>query len=70
MLRWMTFDSVHILIVRAWLEPHPTTPLRATVRWTTGDGVDGEHSARLAGADAITSAVAAWLGRIEGETHP
>lgn len=70
MLRRMTFDRVHILIVRAWLEPHPTTPLRATVRWTTGDDVDGEHTVRLAGADAITAAVAAWLGRIEGQTHP
>ena len=53
-----------LLIIRAWIEPGSSEPLRATVR-TTDDVNDGlERPVTLADRDRVCSLVDAWLGRV------
>ena len=51
--------------IRAWLEPHPSAPLRAIIRRATdlGDGF-GPRLA-LSDADAVLEVVHAWLQDVE-----
>ena len=66
----MADERTAVLIIRAWLEPHPTAPLRATVRRTTDVAAGFATSESLADADAVTQVVRAWLRDVEARGHP
>jgi hypothetical protein len=60
----MPEERTAVLIIRAWVEPHPTAPLRATIRWTT-DVSAGLNTQTFADAEAVTQFVRSWLSDIE-----
>jgi hypothetical protein len=53
-----------LLIIRAWLEPGSSKPLRAHLRVTTdvGDGFESEQT--LADVSAVSAVVEAWLNDV------
>ena len=66
----MADDRTAVLIIRAWSEPHPEAPLRATVRRTT-DVAHGFHASEsLADAEAVTQVVRTWLREVQARGHP
>jgi len=66
----MTDERTAVLIIRAWFEPHPTSPLRATIRRTTDVAAGFETSESLADADAVAQVVRTWLRDVEARGHP
>ena len=54
-----------LLIIRAWLEPGSSTPLRATLRFTNDVSLGLERTVTLADADEIAVVVRQWLGEID-----
>jgi len=59
-----------LLIIRAWLEPGSTEPLRAHIRVTTDISAGIEQTVALAKPDTVMELVDEWLqGIVEaGET--
>jgi hypothetical protein len=53
-----------LLIIRAWVEPGSTSPLRAQIRSTTDVSQGFEHSLTVAQAEATMEAVRAWLSEM------
>jgi hypothetical protein len=68
--RGMTDDRTAVLIIRAWVEQHPTSPLRATVRRTTDVSAGFESTEQLADADAVAQVVRMWLRDVQARGHP
>jgi hypothetical protein len=63
------------LIIRAWVEPGSSSPLRAQIRLTTDVSQGFEQSLTVAEKDAVVEAVRAWLsallaGSPTGEDDP
>lgn len=59
-----------VLVVRAWIEDHPTSPLRAVI---TVDDVEGDvPPTRLTAStvDEVVTAVRAWLEVLTGTAPP
>ncbi len=50
-----------LLIIRAWVEPGSTEPLRAHIRLTSGTQPGFESEVTLAGIPGVVSAVELWL---------
>jgi hypothetical protein len=61
----MAEERTAVLIIRAWLEPHPSVPLRANVRTTTNVEAGFEHTLNLTDADGVVEAVRNWLRDVE-----
>ncbi len=60
-----------VLIIRAWVELHPSSPLRATIRSTSEVGAGFSASESFSGIEAATEAVRIWLRDIEaGQPTP
>lgn len=62
----MAPDRTGLLIIRAWIEPHPTAPFRATVRQTTDLEAGLQHTARLSSTESVEAVVREWLRHFEG----
>jgi hypothetical protein len=50
-----------LLIIRAWVEPGSSSPLRAQIRSTTDVSQGFEHTMTVAQEEATIEAVQAWL---------
>ena len=50
-----------LLIIRAWLEPGSTDPLRAQIRVTTDISTGIERTVALAESDTVMKLVDEWL---------
>jgi hypothetical protein len=57
----MPFDRTGLLIIRAWLEPGSSKPLRARLRFTADLGVGIESELTLADVADVSAAVEMWL---------
>ncbi|MGE0058933.1 MAG: hypothetical protein AB7P33_02685 [Dehalococcoidia bacterium] len=57
----MARTQTGLLIIRAWVEPGSTEPLRAHIRLTTGTQPGLESEATLAGIPSVVAAVELWL---------
>jgi len=55
---------VGLLIIRAWVEPGSSSPLRAQIRLTTDVSHGFERSLALTEIEAVTAAVQAWLSEV------
>lgn len=60
----MARPPVGMLVVRAWVEPGSTAPLRATIRLTTDTSIGFTSELSLSDADAVTDVVRGWLKEI------
>ena len=54
-----------LLIIRAWIEPHPTAPFRATVRQTTNLEVGLLGSVNLSSKESVVAVVRDWFRDVE-----
>lgn len=66
----MVEEQTAVLIVRAWVEPHSPSPLRATIRYTTDVSTGFESTVNLSDADAVEQFVRTWLRDVEASAHP
>ena len=57
----MPNERTAVLIIRAWIEPHPSSQLRATIRHTSNVNAGIEGTQSFADADAVTQVVHTWL---------
>ena len=57
----MTTDRTGLLIIRAWVEPSSSEPLRAQIRLTTDVSSGFETTLTLARPEAVCAAVSDWL---------
>jgi hypothetical protein len=65
----VTRTRTALLIIRAWVKPGSTSPLRAQIRLTT-DGTHGfERSLTLTQAEKVVAAIQAWLLEILAGSH-
>jgi hypothetical protein len=57
----MAFNPTGLLIIRAWIEPASSKPLRAQIRLTTNvsDGITSEMT--LVEISSVSAQVEAWL---------
>ncbi len=60
----MTTSRTGLLIIRAWVEPGSSSPLRAQIRLTTDVSKGFERSLAVTEIEAATAAVAAWLSEV------
>jgi hypothetical protein len=58
-----------LLIIRAWVEPGSSSPLRAQIRLTTDVAWGFERSLIITQGDAVMEAVQAWLADIMVGPH-
>ncbi len=63
-------DCVGLLVIRAWVEPGSTEPLRAQVRVCTDVSAGEERTLMLARADAVGAAVQEWLAGMLSDVGP
>jgi hypothetical protein len=54
-----------VLIIRAWVELHPSSPLRASIRSTSEVGAGFGASENFADVEAAIESVRTWLRDIE-----
>lgn len=66
----MVEEQTAVLIIRAWVEPHPSSPLRANIRCTTDISTGFESTLNLSDADAVAQFVRTWLRDVEASAHP
>jgi hypothetical protein len=57
----MSSDHTGLLIIRAWVEPGSSKPLRAQVRLTTDVAAGLASEVTLADVNAVSAAVEGWL---------
>jgi hypothetical protein len=57
----VTASRTGLCIIRAWVEPGSSSPLRAQIRLTTDVSEGFEQSLTVAEKDAVVEAVQAWL---------
>lgn len=65
--RRTTNDRAGLLVIRAWVEPGSSEPLRARVRMCTDVSTGVERTVMLARADMVGATVQEWLADILGE---
>ena len=67
----MASDQTGVLIIRAWVEPGSSQPLRAQVRITNDVSSSVERSLTLSETEAVCAAVRQWLAEmLEGTRQP
>lgn len=54
-----------LLIIRAWIEPHPVAPFRATVRQTTNLEHGLLNLVNLSSKESVVDVVRDWLRDVE-----
>lgn len=57
----MPIDRTGLMIIRTWVEPGSSKPLRARIRLTRDIGASFENDITLTDIPAITAAVELWL---------
>ena len=60
----MTTSRVGLFIIRAWVEPGSSLPLRAHIRRTTDVSQGLEQGLTVAEEEAVVVAVQAWLSEM------
>ncbi len=60
----MTHDHAGLMIIRAWVEPGSTEPLRARIRVSSDVSPGHERTLVLSRADDVVAAVQEWLAAI------
>lgn len=60
----MTTSHVGLFIIRAWVEPGSSLPLRAHLRRTTDVSQGLEQGLTVAEKEAVVAAVQAWLSEM------
>jgi hypothetical protein len=71
----VTTSRIGLFIIRAWVEPGSSSPLRAHIRRTTDVSQGFEQGLTVADKEAVVAAVQAWLsemlaGSFTGEDDP
>jgi len=61
----MESERTAVLIIRAWVEPHPHAPLRANVRRTTDVGGGFQSTLNVTDSDVIAGIVQQWLRDVQ-----
>ncbi len=65
----VTRTGTGLLIIRAWVEPGSSSPLRAQIRLTTDVAHGFERSLTVAKEEAVVEAVQAWLSQMLAGSH-
>jgi hypothetical protein len=65
----VTRTRTGLLIIRAWIEPGSSSPLRAQIRLTTDVAQGLERSLTVAQEEAVVEAVQAWLSAMLAGSH-
>jgi hypothetical protein len=65
----MTRTRAGLFIIRAWVEPGSSSPLRAQIHLTTDVAHGFERSLTLAQEEEIVEAVQAWLPEMLAGSH-
>lgn len=60
----MTTSRIGLFLIRAWVEPGSSSPLRAHIRRTTDVTQGFEQGSTVAEEEAVVMAVQAWLSEI------
>jgi len=60
----VTRTRTGLLIIRAWVEPGSSSPLRAQIRLTTDVSGGLDRSLTVAQEEAVVEAVQAWLSEM------
>jgi hypothetical protein len=63
-------DHTGLLIIRAWIEPGSSKPLRAHIRLTTDVATGFASETTLADVHAVSVAVEAWLQDVLLNSRP
>jgi hypothetical protein len=58
-----------LLIIRAWIEPGSSSPLRALIRLTTDVSAGFDRSLTVTQEDLIVAAVRAWVSEMLAGSH-
>jgi hypothetical protein len=71
----VTTSRVGLFLIRAWVEPESSSPLRAHIRSTTNVSQGFEQALTVADKEAVVAAVQAWLSEmlarsLTGEDDP
>jgi hypothetical protein len=53
-----------LFIIRAWVEPGSSSPLRAQIRFTTDVSLGFQRSLTVAQEEAVVEAIQAWLSEM------
>ncbi|MDO9443924.1 MAG: hypothetical protein Q7K37_01310 [Dehalococcoidia bacterium] len=61
----MEFDRTAVLIIRAWIEPHPAAPLRANIRRTTDIAGGFQSTLNVTDSEVIAGIVQQWLHEVQ-----
>jgi hypothetical protein len=65
----VTNTRTGLLIIRAWVEPGSSSPLRVQIRLTTDVSKGFERSLTVAQEEAVVEAVQAWLSEMLAGTQ-
>jgi hypothetical protein len=60
----VTRTRIGLLIIRAWVEPGSTSPLRAHIRLTVDVAEGFDQSLTVAQEDAVVAVVRGWMSDI------
>jgi hypothetical protein len=60
----MPLDRTGLMIIRAWIEPGSSKPLRARIRLTKDVGAGLEEEMTLTDMPAVSAAVEFWLQEV------
>jgi hypothetical protein len=63
-------EPTGLLIIRAWLEPGSSEPLRARLRLSTDVSSGFDRSVTVTNAKAVAGIVEAWLAKISSDDEP
>lgn len=58
-----------LLMIRAWIEPGSSSPLRALIRLTTDVSAGFDRSLTVTQEDLIVAAVRAWVSEMLAGSH-
>jgi hypothetical protein len=67
--RQVTNTRSGLFIIRAWVEPGSSAPLRAQIRHTTNVTRGFDRSLTVAQQEAVVAAVQAWLSAMLADAH-
>lgn len=60
----MTKPRIGLFLIRAWIEPGSSSPLRAEIRSTTDVSQGFEQRLTVAEPEAVVAAVQAWMSEM------
>jgi hypothetical protein len=66
----VTTSRIGLFIIRAWVDPGSSSPLRAQIRLTTDVSRGFEQGLTVAEKEAVVAAVQAWLSEMLASSPP